>query len=663
MKKCKKNTYNFGRQFIVLLVITLSATGALHAVEPRNNANRAPRDDLSSLLASCNSAASDLAAIGQELCAIQREMDACAAIPLSQADMPVTLSVDDQAYCLTEEVTGDITINGVDVALNLNGHSVNGRIIISGERALVYGGQVIAPAPVDNAAADAGVIQINASAVNTQVVDTYISAADTIVVGVRGARGITVDADDVIIRNSFIQGGNSGGINGFAGGGVGIQSSANNLTLDSDQIFGGNGSDSDSSIITTGNGGVGLMTTAGTGILGVNNTIGGGASGNATNAADGIVLANGGHGINIDTGVEIALEQNIITGGNSGTIEGSAIATGANTTGGSGGDGVHSAAAYLVMHDCKIAGGNVGSTTATGAGGIGAVSTFTGGAGGAGIYLDTNSVESVIHHNTINGGDSGLITATAFGGTGINNVNPFGNVSRGGHGIDIVQQVVDGIIPHARIQTCVIQGGRGVDIVSNSSIGAVFPVQGSEAGHGIVLSALNVFSVYVMDCTITTLNGSNLVAPVVGPAGNNGGNGGDGIRVSDSTGSGVGISDIYIANNQLLGIGAGGDAPGASNTGGDGGWGILIGSGVLSVEVGNNTIAFSPGGGSGGFANGIDNEAIFEAGLSSAVIYNNFAYEIAALLPYVMTVGDAVDAPNGTAFLAAGTNNLFNVYK
>src|SRR5438093_69050 len=103
---------------------------------------------------------------------------------LSPDEIPATLSSSGQIYALSSDVTGNITITANDVTINLNKRTVTGRIIISGDRALVYGGNVIAPAPADNATADAGVVQINASATNAQIVDCYISATDTVVAGV-----------------------------------------------------------------------------------------------------------------------------------------------------------------------------------------------------------------------------------------------------------------------------------------------------------------------------------------------------------------------------------------------------------------------------------------------------------------------------------------------
>jgi hypothetical protein len=546
----------------------------------------------------------------------------------------------------------------------LNERTVTGRIIISGERVLIYGGNIIAPAPADNATADAGVVQINASATNAQIVDCHVSAVDSTVAGVRGARGMQIDAEDVIVRNSFVQAGSSAAVGGLADGGVGIQSFANNLTLDNNQIFGGNGSESNSSIITTGNGGAGLMITAGVGVRCINSAIGGGASGNATSGADGITLASGGHGINVDAGAEVVLEQNIITGGNSGTIDGSALATVGNVIQGNGGNSIHSAALNLIVQQCVLNGGNVGSATATGASGIGGINSFTAGTGGSGIYLDTNSVKFIIQNCTIGGGDSGLVTASALGGAGINNVPLSG---KGGPGIEIVQQVIDDISPSALIESCAIKGGLGTDFVSGSGFANVTSnsVFANDAGHGIVIPIANTSFVDILTCTILTSDGGSLVSSILASNGaTKGGDGGNGIRLADSTGDGTGINGIYIESNVILGIGQGGDAPGETGAGGFGGYGIFIGSGVVSVLVSGNAIAFSPGGGSGGFATGGDREAILQSGGSSAVIFDNFAYDIAALLPYVMTVGDAVDAPSGTPFaLAAGTNNLFNVYK
>jgi len=574
---------------------------------------------------------------------------------LSPDKIPATLSSNGQIYALSSDVVGNITITANDVTINLNERTVTGRIIISGERVIIYGGKIVAPTPADNATADAGVVQINASATNAQIIDCYISAADTTVVGVRGARGMQIDADDVIIRNSFVQAGNSGSVNGLADGGIGIQSSANNLMIDNSQLFGGNGSDSNSSIITTGNGGIGLMMTAGVGIRCINSAISGGNAGSATGGADSVTLANGGHGVGIDAGVEVILGDNIIVGGLSSTITGSAIATVGNVIAGNGGDGIHSAAANLVIQQSNLSGGNVGTTTATGTN-IGGAFSLTAGSGGAGMYLESLSLQTEISFSTLTGGDSGLVETTAVPSS-IDNVIG----GQGGHGIDIHQVPSGVILPEAIINNCVVIGGRGQNIQSSDAIATTNPVNGNSAGFALALVDDNVVNVVMNNCQLQTQLGGSVVVTGLSGGTFTGGNGGDAIVIM-----GANIAGVTIAHNSVLHTGAGGDASASLNgIGGNGGNGIIIGANVSDAGINNNTITNTGVGGTGDALSGVGGQAIVSTSASAGmIIYGNYAYSIATTPVYAITAGHVDGNSKGTAYTtASGTNFLFNIHK
>src|SRR5262249_50647559 len=157
---------------------------------------------------------------------------------LSSDEIPETLSASGQIYALSGDITGDLTISGNDITVNLNERTITGRIIItSSQRILVYGGNVIAPAPADEPTAEAGVIAIDSVSSDIQIANCYISAADGTVAGVSGAYGVVfASAPNVKISECIIKAGKGGPVNGVSAGGIGISGSGNNFILENSQV-------------------------------------------------------------------------------------------------------------------------------------------------------------------------------------------------------------------------------------------------------------------------------------------------------------------------------------------------------------------------------------------------------------------------------------------
>ena len=584
---------------------------------------------------------------------------------VSNDEMPVTLSISGTIHALSGDVTGNITITGDDVTINLNQYIVTGRIIISGERALIYGGKVIAPAPADNATADAGVIQINVGADNAQIVDCYVSAADTTVAAVRGARAITVDANDVILRNNFIQAGSSGAVNGLADGGVGAQSSGSNFVINNSQVFGGNGSGSNLSTTTSGAGGIGCNVVANSVVSMTQSICKGGNAGQLTNGANGITTAAGGDGITIASGAQVLIEQSEIVGGDSSIITGPSMATTGSVIGGDGGAGINASAAFLALYETAIQGGSAGNVTIVSAIGSAAFS-FTPGSGGAALHIgDTTTGPTTVRSCSLIGGNCGALTTTDSGGTGINNIM-FGAIA--GNGVEVRHPAIN-TTAYTIIEYCDLKGGLAQNIISASGLGTVggVAVFGNNAGDGIVVDNGG-SHVDIANCTLMTFKGGDITGVSLGGINTRiGGNGGSGVRVGDIFIIGAFESFIRISNNQILAVGGGGAAPGGPGQGGPGGYGILVGQTAVGIEVSYNTVTNSPGGDVTSASAGTSNYAIFVGSSVQTIIYGNMAYAVApetfSGLVYALSIPPfAVDAPNGTLF-APGTGRLANIYQ
>ncbi len=246
----------------------------------------------------------------------------------------ITLSVAGN-YCLSADVTANISVTASGVAFDLNGHCVTGTLAINSLAVLadivVFNGAINPPAP--SGALTPGVT-INESRV--KIIDVTVECADS-PVDTAGRTAIQVNSDEVQLIRCKVQGGAAGartdgaqdGVDG--GDGIEIVSTAENTIV------------RNCTIVDTGRGG----------------NVAGGSSGRTG--------GTGGHGIHVSgaaTGTEIARCLVLSTGGG-GNSSG-------DTFGGEGGSGIFitSAAVDTSVHDCVIRG--------TGAGGSGSSTGFTG---------------------------------------------------------------------------------------------------------------------------------------------------------------------------------------------------------------------------------------------------------------------------------------------
>ena len=499
MKEYRMGVYSIGRQSRALLLMMVSVAVSLHAVKPRNNADRAPRDDLSSALASCCTAASDLAAISEELCSLQREINACASIPLFQADMPAVLSINDQVYCLAEEVTGDITINGDDVTLNLNDHTVNGRVIVNGVRAIVRNGTIIGSDPADDATADSGVLLINGD--DAEILNVFVGSLDSTLAGVNGNTAVVINGANILVQASTLQAGNAEAVNGIASGGAGLVISGMRSRIEDSEVYGGAGSDSNDGTITVGAGGRGFLINLfveGTELLSSVFYAGDAGSMNATNDVAGVVLSVAGE--NRNNGTNTIIRGCKIYGGNSMDIVTTADVGGAagpvSIAAGIAGLALGGATSSAIIQDSDIRGGAVSGITAVN---IGTLNTVTQGLSGQGLYVEG---QVILGDSLVMGGPSGPIVATGIIGAGA-------AVSFGGNGPGLQATATS---TRVLVTNSTIVGSSGstvsadqIAITSNVTLGA-----GADGINSNTVSLLVYESIIVGgDSSIVTASGAN----------------------------------------------------------------------------------------------------------------------------------------------------------
>ncbi len=188
-------------------------------------------------------------------------LDNCAAIPVSSADIAagtITLSTPG-SYCLTEDVTANVTISGDCISFDLNNHCVTGVFSITSDDIELRNGRITPPAPTT---APAAAITISASSDRAKIDDILIICADTATSGVVGRAGIEVHSNDTQVFNTTIKsgnGGDSGSVAGSDGGnGFFIEASANNAVIKHCIVSTGDGGTTTVGALAGGDGGNGF---------------------------------------------------------------------------------------------------------------------------------------------------------------------------------------------------------------------------------------------------------------------------------------------------------------------------------------------------------------------------------------------------------------------
>lgn len=249
----------------------------------------------------------------------------CQATPVTAANIVagvITLTASGN-YCLAQDVTADIVINGDCISFDLNNRCVTGTITISSDDVELFSGNVKPASPTTAPAAATPALTIASSAARVTVSTLVIENADSGGTGINGRNGAEIDGDDIIFRNSTVLAGSaSPGTTGGAGGaGITIGTTANNVIINNILIASGNGGNSTANAVAGGNAGDGIDVLGAATETEVNNctilSTGHGGNGTGTGNPNG---GNGGNGIfiastAIDTVVRGCTIRNTGTGG------------------------------------------------------------------------------------------------------------------------------------------------------------------------------------------------------------------------------------------------------------------------------------------------------------------------------------------------------------
>lgn len=230
-------------------------------------------------------------------------MRGCQPTPISSNDIisgGITIS-DPGFYCLTEDVTADITVSGNCITLDLNNHCVTGIISIAGCTNLILkNGFITPPRPTITATAAIDLSGFNSN----QIFDSlYIYCLDTFAQNVAGQPGMNITTgNDILISNCRIRAGSAGsssglGVNGKDGG-YGIQVSGGiRIQIKNTTITETGAGGQASGAFTGGNAGHGIFITGAAQYIEIENCLiySTGRGGNSSSGTSG----NGGNGINI----------------------------------------------------------------------------------------------------------------------------------------------------------------------------------------------------------------------------------------------------------------------------------------------------------------------------------------------------------------------------
>ncbi len=251
----------------------------------------------------------------------------CYPIPLTSANVSSsgTLTISSAGcYCLSTDITADVTITASCVCLDLGGHCLNGTVTMSSaDDIVVKNGFINAPAPTLSNAA----VTINSTVNGAMVENIMITCNDTTISSFQGRTGITTSGNDVQILTCTIKAGSASSTassgSGFAGGdGISVQNDANR-TLIKDCVIVATGNGSSSTNSTGGRAGHGISLTGTAAFTEIINCIvfSTGNGGNGTTPANG---GAGGHGVDIastviDSSVRNCTFRNTGSGGTGAT--------------------------------------------------------------------------------------------------------------------------------------------------------------------------------------------------------------------------------------------------------------------------------------------------------------------------------------------------------
>lgn len=334
--------------------------------------------------------------IGLEVDAIESKLDlldtstisgSCGIVELSQSSVVggVLSIASPGSYCLTENITANITISSSYVLLDLNGRCITGTIAVSSGSYFVIQNGFVNPT-VPSSAPSAG-IDVATGVTNLFMQNVTVTCADSAAGGgIAGRTAVQVDGTDIQIKHCFFTagaGGSKSGSNAGAGGhALQLTDNARDVVLNACILIGGDGGDNSVSG-NGGSGGHGIVVAGATDVLVDDCTIfrtGDGGSGVSTGG-------DGGHGIACITNASsnVFVKDCTIqkTGGGGGASEG-----------GDGGHGVYIAG----VSNMKVA---ISNCTISDMGAGGAGGGLGGGSGGSGVYIESSNTDISVHNCTI----------------------------------------------------------------------------------------------------------------------------------------------------------------------------------------------------------------------------------------------------------------------
>jgi hypothetical protein len=637
--------------------------------------------------------AEDFAGTFSVIASINCSANGCEATGISSA---TTISSPGK-YCLTQNITGNITITSSNVAFSLNSFNLNGTVFITGSvnKTIISNGSIKTSNPMCISNNGTNVIIENIVMVCGPGANGALSTDG------QSCIAISNNGSPSIIRNCKITAGTAGaGGNGNPSGNPNAGKGGSTIGINNTAFLVAI-SDCTISTLNGGNGGVGATGFSGNtsgvggdsiGIMNTNENVkissckintgnagAGGQGGLAQFVSIGDPLnpgANGGHsiGINNNSNFMQIIDTAIIcgSGGNGGNAS-PYIPGMEGATGGRGGD---SDGIFNSGHNALILTSNIQS----GFGGFGGSGTFAindpifvpndGGDGGIGgnsfgIYNTANNndklsmkvIHSILRSN--NGGAGGL--GGVASGLQIFIYIQYGAGGYGGNG-GLSAAMYNNSGNNIQINETCLTGGQGG--AGGTGGGGTPSRPGGNGG--------NSYGIY--NLTSNTLCQHNIIESSDGGNGGmggsvpqaavaaNGGPGGNGgysiiIHLGNSNGK------IRYCTLDKAGTGGVGGQGGLTSPGGQPGGivgpngfngnseGIEIDPSASFSQINNSLINNIPGSGFG----------IYDASASgSSMILSNYAFNVSN--PYQLTGANAIDSPNGTPF-AAGTDRLANIYQ